>query len=1171
MLVMTVAVAGMLAWLVDSEPNAKRTLSAISVPLAVKKEKLEPGRERTKYSLRIERGRVTVATDNPETATEARSKSGEAPRGESAGPEGELLTGPAAQQVEQRAYPRAYVESSRAVRARTAFNALERRAAPPEGASAMRRSLAGIGKAGLANQWQELGPTVGTQPGDLTYTGRATQVSGRVTALAIDPNCSPTTTCRLWVAAAGGGIWRTTSALGDDPNWQSVSSGLPTTSFGSIYLDPNDSSGNTLYAGSGEGNGSDDSEAGLGLFKSTNGGDSWSLVAGSVRVAHDRAISAITIDPNDANTIYIGTALARHGASAVFGGRVAPPGAPTLGVYRSTNGGKSFALTLAKQPNQSDPAEGSDWFTGGVSKLIVDPNDAKQVYAAVRGYGIFRLHNPKDGVCSCDDGQWHQIYQALYGEGSFVKGTDGNLVKPDQFGSQVSFDLVSKAGATRIYVGEGSDEYAIANLIVGDGVDSKSDGEILSDELLLGSSSKIWSLRSASDVANPASFSSYNFCQNVQCGYDLFVVADPSAPDTVWLGGSMAYDELEAFGSKTPRSNGRAVVRSTDAGVSFTDMTNDSRTPPQGLPPDQHALVLNPKNHDQALIGSDGGVWRTNGQFVDGNPDDSVCGKRSFTESTAASDLAFCRAVLSSIPERIDSLNAGLNTLQFQALAASTTNPETDLIAGTQDNGTWGSDSAGGWSEVAGGDGGAPAIDSASGTRMHSYYGPSPEVQFDGDSGTTWFMLYDRLVKAETDGESFSFYVPLISDPKVGGTYFTAGEWVWRTKDSGGDPDFLKANCSTWATHDESTICGDFEQIGPRLSPDGPGGKDYVVALGRSAADSGTLWAGLHHGELFVSSNADAEAGSVKFTQLKDPMLPNRFVSGIAVDPKNPNHAWISFSGYGAYTPGTPAHLVEATFNPITGQAVFADRSYNIGDQPLTGIASDSLSGDTFSATDFGVARLPSQGRVWADAAAGLPPVAVYGLTINPAARILYAATHGRGIYRLPLDPVARATGPATGYVGNKITFRSTGSAGYGGLTYQWTLPGGKVVSGASANFTPTLSGRGKQTVSLTVTDSLGHKATATTIVNVPGLVGRAPVLSTPQRVRGGYGVQITNFSTGWKWSATVTAGRAAISPKGTVYVRGLRPLQTARLTVTSARSGHETLSKSVTSSALER
>ncbi len=71
----------------------------------------------------------------------------------------------------------------------------------------------------------------------------------------------------------------------------------------------------------------------------------------------------------------------------------------------------------------------------------------------------------------------------------------------------------------------------------------------------------------------------------------MFVESPPGQPDTVWLGGAMNYDELPVFGGNG-RSNGRAVMRSTDAGVSFTDMTNDAQNPPLGMHPDQHAIVF---------------------------------------------------------------------------------------------------------------------------------------------------------------------------------------------------------------------------------------------------------------------------------------------------------------------------------------------------------------------------------------------------------------------------------------------------------------------------------------------------------------------------------------------------------------------------------------------------
>src|SRR5207247_5255559 len=139
----------------------------------------------------------------------------------------------------------------------------------------------------------------------------------------------------------------------------------PSNAIGSIVFDPNDASGNTLYVGTGEPNGSSDSEAGVGLYKSTNGGSSWSLVAGSTAntapcasnaasftcpVATGRSIGAIAVDPANASHILIGTDVARRGTSSVNGGRFAPPGAARVGRYASRAGSGRVLRTPLLSP-----------------------------------------------------------------------------------------------------------------------------------------------------------------------------------------------------------------------------------------------------------------------------------------------------------------------------------------------------------------------------------------------------------------------------------------------------------------------------------------------------------------------------------------------------------------------------------------------------------------------------------------------------------------------------------------------------------------------------------------------------------------------------------------------------------------------------------------------------
>ena len=865
--------------------------------------------------------------------------------------------------------------------------------------------------------WQEVGPfTLDVTPLGTQTFNRPTQWSGRVTALAMGPSCGKGPKCTLYVAAAGGGVWRTDDALAGNPHWTPISGDIPSTAIGSLLIDPSDPTGRTIYAGTGEESGSSDSEAGLGLWKSTDGGNNWSLVPGSSAVSNNRSIGAISVDPHNAQHIFIGTDVARHGASSVNGGRMTPPAAPKVALYESTDGGSSFHEVLSRPSDTVDPASpnGSDFFRGGVTDVQYDPTHAGTLYATITDYGLFRSTN--NGTT------WTQIFTG----------------QPDPEGFGIRYEIAPTTlanGKTRIYLAEGLNELTDP---VTDDPNPNSASRLLRTDDATGAAT--FTNLSSSDPSQPG-FGSFDFCE-AQCSYDMFVATPAGHPDTVWLGGSMQYSELPPYAG-ADRSDGRAVVRSADGGVSWTDMTGDNRKDFEDMHPDQHAIAFDPANPDIAFVGSDGGMIRTDGKW--GNAS-SQCDSRGLD----GTDLSNCHAWLSQVPNRLITMNQGLRTLQFESIAVDPNNPLGDLLGGTQDNATpaYEGNGDGKWINTMTGDGGNAGIDvKNSNIRYHTYTTAQGDVNFHGNNQNTWDWYMDPLLYS---GEGASFYAPFQADPVVSKTAFIGANHVWRTQDAGGDPSFLDNHCFTdggpKGDLEFSGQCGDWLSLGKPLdSPDfgadrgaGADGSNYVAQTTRAPSNTGTMWAATRLGRVFITQNVDATghvtdyqdpfgAGvtlhnedDVVWTRIDDgqsahPVSPQRFPSGISVDASDPNHAIITYSGYDAYATaaGTPTgHVFDVHYNPATHSATWTNISYDLGDQPITNVQLDSATGDIYVGTDFGVWELANGATSWAPASGALPTVAIYGLTLaggkHPGDRVLYAATHGRGVWRLALPDVKK-------------------------------------------------------------------------------------------------------------------------------------------------------------------
>lgn len=119
-------------------------------------------------------------------------------------------------------------------------------------------------------------------------------IGGRINAIAVNP-LNPNT---IYVGAADGGVWKT---YDEGRSWFSVFDNAPTQAMGGLGIDPRDT--NVIYAGTGESNFAGDSFFGMGLFKSTNGGLTWSAPADSTFPAFS-TVNQVVVDPSNSSIVY---------------------------------------------------------------------------------------------------------------------------------------------------------------------------------------------------------------------------------------------------------------------------------------------------------------------------------------------------------------------------------------------------------------------------------------------------------------------------------------------------------------------------------------------------------------------------------------------------------------------------------------------------------------------------------------------------------------------------------------------------------------------------------------------------------------------------------------------------------------------------------------------------
>lgn len=781
--------------------------------------------------------------------------------------------------------------------------------------------------------WTPLGPFTISNGGALS--GGNTAVSGRVTAIAVDPGDAN----KVYLGTAQGGVWR---SLDGGTNWTAIFDDAQSLAIGALALAPSDPT--KLYVGTGEFNGCGDCFFGVGLYRIDSVATTPSLVGPinpsttignlTYQIFNGRGITKIVVDPTNAATIFVATGRGVSGSGGNALSNQLPP-LGTRGLYRSTDA-TSAAPTFQKLLVTTDAGVDTP-STGNVdtTDVVMEPGVPNNLLVALIGQ-------------SASTGGVYRTTNALSGTPTFTQ--------------VLSMPINQRANLTINKVGAVVTAYAATSETP---TNSCSGGQV-------------GAVRKQDDPFNAAALAPSwpklpgggGFC-GTQCFYDIGVAVNPNNASEVYIGGN----------GRGSCSDG--MKKSTDGGATFSGASNLPRDD-VGLHADTHAIVYDSAG-TTVFVGNDGGIW-----------------KRS---SSAAAGTTWTNLN-----------NAPLNTLQFESIAVHPTDRFL-MIGGTQDNGTeFQQTSAGNWSNAEGGDGGYALIDQSATdttnvTMYHTFFNQInnqigfdravlttclPNKDFWPTRGVGFLNAPDNENPALTcDGtanylhnglsltDNVLFYAPMALGPGAPNTLYFGTDRLYRSTDRG----------DTMTVVSQAPIAN--------TSP--------ISSIGIWPGGDNVRIVGTQNGRVLATAT-----GIPTLTEITSPSFPvnpngsvtNKFVGRAVVDPNNKNIAYITFSFFAPAGQGIwkITNLVAATASPTPATPAWTPASNGIPSIPINALVIDPQnSNNLYAGTDIGVYNSTDGGASWAPFGTGLPRSAVFDLQIQPSFRLLRAGTHGRGVWETAL------------------------------------------------------------------------------------------------------------------------------------------------------------------------
>jgi PKD repeat protein len=401
-------------------------------------------------------------------------------------------------------------------------------------------------------------------------------------------------------------------------------------------------------------------------------------------------------------------------------------------------------------------------------------------------------------------------------------------------------------------------------------------------------------------------------------------------------------------------------------------------------------------------------------------------------------------------------LNSSLNVAQFQSLALHPSNANIAL-GGTQDNGTARYSGSPLWSQRIAGDGGLALIKSNDASQaLTAHFKSYLEYSSNGGVDFADATPYGTALDPTSDSpDPIAFFPPAVATPGAPVTVFLGTNRVWQNDTFGSKP-------SAWVALTPGSI----------LFRSG----DVITSIAAASDANGALWVGSRSGEVRY-----AAVGSTTFN-LRNSGLPTAPVTRVVSVTSDGRGAYATFGGY----LGLPSKHV---FRTNDAGVTWTNVSNNLPDVPILDIKLDPTDpNDLFLASDVGVFRSTNGGASWATFNTGLPNVPVYQLAFHPVTSDLWAATYGRGVWRVtnPVNagPTANFTfSPGSPTAGQTIQFNDTST----GSPTSWLWDFGDASAATSQNASHAFATAGTFPVKLTASNSGGSSSVTKNVVVASG------------------------------------------------------------------------------------